>query len=431
MSPILLLLLALSFPDDTRSYEFVRPAELDDFQVERGSWAVQAGALQCSSKGSDDSLLWRRNAAAIQRIEWQIASSGRCELLLSAGKAPPLSIGVQRGEGTLEVRSEDRLLRRVFFEVRGRDPARVRLLLGEDLRVQVGDDVAVSVGVDPRQRPQLRIQSHETQSRFPRLEIVRGEESLNPRLEDRGLRIDDALERSRQGRGTEALDLLEPLIELARIAGPASPTWPSDLRQTLQTLAVRDPALRHRSPLADLTARFKVTSRDTSVTLATPLSDGWTTELYPGRRVDGPVLAVRHETHQIEVLIRRYDQQFEYWFGEDPRVQLVGGGDNEALARARLADLRVEWTGAQVVSEVERHKAWMGDLDAYGWRMNYERAPGSRPAGPRQRHELYARFRGDTYRWSEDGPAEALALHADDLAWIRTSLALQPRLQTR
>jgi hypothetical protein len=290
------------------------------------------------------------------------------------------------------------------------------------LDVRVGDDEEVRAALPPEASAPfttLTLVSVKSQPRLDDLSIERiatgSDATAAPGAvtsEDQQIALEQATRKLEAG---DAAGALERVADQLPRDGAAAPL-PPQLARLLQRIGARDEKLREKEPLKSRYAARVVKAQDGSASLVLPLDANVVVEAVEIHRTDGRVLALASKEPAWKLEVVRYDSKLQYWFGRDPRLVYCSGGGGPTLARAR-ADEQKEFAPK---SEWKRDVAKAGrPLDGEtAWAYELLRPDGAREAGKTELQETFALHRGDTWRVTVEGDPNALALAADDIAFL-------------
>ena len=372
---------------ERRAYDFSAESQLGDFESRSGSWLVASGTLWCTSKGTHEELRWRRPLSARGSLKVTLTGAG-CFALELGGEARVVAL--RWSPAALDVR--------------------------------VGDDEEVRAALPPEASAPfttLSLVSVKSQPRLDDLSIERiatgSDATAAPGAvtsEDQQIALEQATRKLEAG---DAAGALERVADQLPRDGAAAPL-PPQLARLLQRIGARDEKLREKEPLKSRYAARVVKAQDGSASLVLPLDANVVVEAVEIHRTDGRVLALASKEPAWKLEVVRYDSKLQYWFGRDPRLVYCSGGGGPTLARAR-ADEQKEFAPK---SEWKRDVAKAGrPLDGEtAWAYELLRPDGAREAGKTELQETFALHRGDTWRVTVEGDPNALALAADDIAFL-------------
>ncbi len=404
------------------AYEFRQSKEMRDFEVLQGDWRVQGGGLVCISKNLRDEVRWRRSLPSAFRLEGELTAGTTLGLELTR-TGVPTQILFDRRRQSVQVLENGRDLCQHHFEW----PTHQSLVLhlkhdGSSLEIGIGGEDRWHVPCKPARG--LRLISQRNQSRWDRLKIVPLAEQSEEFAanETQQLRLEDALSFLRRGEIPMARETFRALVPET----PPDPRreLPSSLLLALNEWAWTDAEARRWDPVASLLHATRVESEDGTVSLHLPFRSSWSAEVLRTRRVDGDMLVVRCGSPPVEVRASRYDGRIRYWFGEEPRLLFIPGGNPTILARSRYQDLVLEKPGAEGRVSPRESKLALGGRDTTWFELTYVDPTSNAPQAPNVVREYFLQSRGNTHRWSVEGATTAIALVEDELAWMLNSIQL-------
>jgi hypothetical protein len=396
-------------------------------------WHVQSGALHSTSKGERDEIHWRRRLSPESRLDLEIAAGNQVGIRLTGGSEQIL-LTIDKGEGIVEVfRGKEKLRTAYVTKARRELPFKLELEPSE-LKFTAADDNTVRVRLDPlaAERWEVSLESYRSQASFAHLRMTRraseqekeNEITVEAR-EQRRLHVEDARRLLDEGKPEHALARLREAIgtRTATIDQARVAYRPEELR-LLNEIAERHPALREEEPLTALREATGRETRDGVLEFHLPFRAEWQAVLPDNKRPDGVIAVIRCIHPALEIEVYRYDQRFQYWFGQEPKLTTVSGSSTAALARARCDDQTLE-LGATVEREPDRSRWKPGGQSGTEYLLVF---PKEQPDGEPRRfvHQaLFVAFRGNTYQFSIEASLEAHDALKDELGWLLGSLRFQ------
>jgi len=409
-------------------YPFTSTIELVDFDSIQGTWTINDGCLLCGTKGARDEIQWRRALSSTIKVQIETTAQGSCGIELRGSDGEVL-VTWNRQKCWYAIERDRAVLKEGSFARPEGDLLTITLQWSPpSLSVQFGADDACSVILAEPAPCLLRLSllSLKSQAKFQKLVVERSSaQNTSTTLleEEHRLAMDRAERLGAAGEWEKAFEEMHKLL-------PKVPPkkWRDELPEAVLDLFTRAashlPRMRARPPLQPLMEEARVVSEDESICVYLPFRPQWTATAPRLRRVDGNPVEIRCSSPPVSIDVFRYDQRHNYWFGEEPKLQFVGGSSSAALNKARFSDLVAEHPDRMVHFEPREQDRVGGEIVS-GFEIDYELKKTGEPPRRLLHREMTLGHRGNTLQISILGAPEAVASVEHEIQWLLTSLELR------